>query len=482
MINTEQPAARRDWFIAAVFFLAGLSLFAPLRTRYAYLWDSVEFAEAIRDYDVGLSQPHPPGYFLYVMLGRAVNLVVGDPHASLVWLSVVAGAALVAVLYLLGTELFGRRAGGIAGGLALTSPLVWFYSCVALTYLVDAFLVCVLVWWCWRCRQRGGNRWDAVGLGLLLGIISGVRQQSLFGLAPLVGLTLWSFPRQRLMNTGLALATCALVVGIWVVSMLHLTGGWEVYSGGLRQIAQFHAHKTFARGGIQALTWNVFFAALFCLNALFLAALAVPAAGRMPGTRVVLWWIVPVFLLAVAVGYTEAPGHVFTYLPGLILLAGAGLARWRQWMPALVIGANLFVFLAWPPAWDGALWGTIPTARGLRGHDELIAKTVALVRAQYDPAETILLHQDGDLFFGLRHFQMHLPEFANYRIDPDEAMIAPPGKPLLRTLAGRMEFVAAVPADGWRVALHVVPPGREATAINGQEVAGSDGRLFEERR
>ena len=40
-----------------------------------------------------VGQPQAPGYFLYIMLGRLVNSFVGDPHASLVWISVAFGSA-----------------------------------------------------------------------------------------------------------------------------------------------------------------------------------------------------------------------------------------------------------------------------------------------------------------------------------------------------------------------------------------------------
>jgi len=59
----------------------------PFRSRLAYLWDSAEFTLAIHDYDVRLSQPRAPGYFLYVMFGRLVTWLDCDPHAGLVRIS-----------------------------------------------------------------------------------------------------------------------------------------------------------------------------------------------------------------------------------------------------------------------------------------------------------------------------------------------------------------------------------------------------------
>jgi len=95
-------------------FALGLALRLPCRSRLAFDWDCAQFALAIEHYDIAKSLPHPPGYFLYVMLGRLVNLFVGEPHAALVWISVVCGSALAAVIYLMGTAMFGRAAGGIA--------------------------------------------------------------------------------------------------------------------------------------------------------------------------------------------------------------------------------------------------------------------------------------------------------------------------------------------------------------------------------
>jgi hypothetical protein len=491
MTKTINRLERRDWLVAVLFFLLTMLSYAPLRTRYAYLWDSVEFVEAIRDYNVALSQPHAPGYFLYIMLGRLVNTFVGDPHSSLVWISVVAGAGLVAILYLLGAALFGRSVGVVTGLMAWTSPLIWFFSCVALTYVLDAFLVCVLVLWCWRAAQHGGSWLDAVGLGSMLAVIAGVRQQSLFGLVPLAVFTLWQFKSQRGLKMAAALLACVVVLAAWFSALLRMTGGWATYSAALTQIAQFHAHKTLAVGGWQALLWNVFFAGLYCVNGIMLGALALPMAFRRDrnanALRHLAIWGAPVFLLAVAVGYSEAPGHVFTYLPCLLLLCGAGVARTRR--PALaaaaVCGFNLFVFLAWPRAWDPALWGTIPKARVLRAHDALIANTTRLIREQYRPDETILCHEHGDLFFGLRHFQIYLPEFPNYREDRDHAMVTPTNATLLRAWKGRLEYVERMDLTGKRVALLVVPPGQKLQQFSAhwdvgraRPVEGSGGTLY----
>src|SRR5579872_6005312 len=65
------------------------------RSHYLYDIDSVNFALALIKFDPAVHQPHPPGYFLYVLLGRLVNLLAGDANTAFVFISVAAscGAA-----------------------------------------------------------------------------------------------------------------------------------------------------------------------------------------------------------------------------------------------------------------------------------------------------------------------------------------------------------------------------------------------------
>ncbi|NQU11526.1 glycosyltransferase family 39 protein, partial [bacterium] len=202
--------ARRDWLAALLILLGALALRMPWRSGYAYHWDSAQFVLALDRFNPALSVPHAPGYLLYIWLGRLVRLVAGDGHASLVWISVVAGSALVGVIYLLASRWFGRPAGLAAGLFALTSPQLWFHSEVALTYLVDGLLVCLLVGRCVRVAARGDGRWtDAIGLGLLVAVIGGVRQQSVPALAPVLLYTCWRFPRRRRLGALVAMAVVA---------------------------------------------------------------------------------------------------------------------------------------------------------------------------------------------------------------------------------------------------------------------------------
>src|SRR5579862_3831532 len=85
------------------------------RSRYLYDIDSVNYALALDRFDPAVHQPHPPGYFLYVCLGRISRLVFHDANAALVVLSIVASCAAAAMIYALADCWFGRRAALFAG-------------------------------------------------------------------------------------------------------------------------------------------------------------------------------------------------------------------------------------------------------------------------------------------------------------------------------------------------------------------------------
>src|SRR5580658_5287576 len=78
------------------------------RSHYLYDIDSVNFALALKRFDPSVHQPHPPGYFLYVYLGRLTDLMFHDANASLVAISIAFSCSAVAMIYILAHSWFGR--------------------------------------------------------------------------------------------------------------------------------------------------------------------------------------------------------------------------------------------------------------------------------------------------------------------------------------------------------------------------------------
>ncbi len=163
-------------------FAVALSRFA-FRSHLLYDLDSVNFALGIGRFDPRTYQAHPPGYFLYILLGRLINGVVHDANLALVLLSIAASCGTVVLIYRMAFEWFGERAARFAGLLFLFSPLAWFHGTVALTYSVEAFFSALIGYLCWRVS--GGNLRLVIPAAIALGVSAGVRPSSFLFLAPL---------------------------------------------------------------------------------------------------------------------------------------------------------------------------------------------------------------------------------------------------------------------------------------------------------
>src|SRR5213592_2807856 len=171
------------WLYAVALFIVTVISRLPFTSRLLFDQDSVQFALALEKYDVYLHQPHPPGYFLYVMAGKLLDHFIQDANTSFIAMSVVASGLTVVAIYYLARAIFNENTAWWAGWLAVTSPLLWFYGEVALSYIVAAFFNAWIALLCWRLLH--GERKRAYLSAVLLGIGGGIRQDLLMFLFPL---------------------------------------------------------------------------------------------------------------------------------------------------------------------------------------------------------------------------------------------------------------------------------------------------------
>lgn len=417
---------RSLWFLAG-FFLLGVLTRIPFRSQMLYHWDSVNFALALERFDVRLHQPHPPGYTLYILLGWLVNQLVRDPNAAYVWLSVLFSGLTVVAVLALGWEMFGRDAGIAAGLFALTSPAVWFYGEVALTYILEAFFVTVIALTAYRTLRGGDGRRSIWGMTALLGLAGGVRQTTLVLLLPLWLLSLTRVPWRTRLGAATLLAG---LVAAWLMPTVVLSGGLREYLAAARAIGG-GVIGGFALLGKEPLWAPIGRLGIYIAYGLMgglplLAWWAIgPKGTRQPGvsrnarTWLLLLWLVPNLPYALLV---RAPGHTFSFLPALLVLSGAGGARlWKVFksgslrhflyygaLGALLI-VNVLFFLAAPPFLLGknVVALTTPGWATIRYRDHSLATRIAYVREHFSPGQTVILSSGLDF----RHPDFYLREY-----------------------------------------------------------------------
>lgn len=194
------------------------------RSHYLYDIDSVNFALAIHRFDPRVHQPHPPGYFLYICMGRALNSIFHNTNLALVVLSILAGCGTVTMIYRLALDWFDISTARMAALVFLFSPLAWFHGTVALTYSVEAFFSSLLGYLCWKILDNGPQ--FIVATGVLLGISAGVRPSSLLFLGPLYLFALFhASPRRRIIG----IAALSSTILAWFLPMIAASGGFRAY-------------------------------------------------------------------------------------------------------------------------------------------------------------------------------------------------------------------------------------------------------------
>lgn len=407
----------------------------PFTSELLYHMDSVQFALALKNYNVTVHQPHPPGYFLYVMLGRLFNYFINDANAAFVSISIIFSGLTVIAVYYLGKIIFDHKTGLLAAILALTSPNLWFHGEVALSYIVEAFFSTAVALLCWRLhKQEHKYIWLSV---IALAVAGGIRQNTVIFLFPLWLFSVKEAPIRKVMaSLGLLGFFCLL----WLVPMILMTGGLEVYREAFRELWMFNSGNVsvFARGWSSFRTFSsallVFIiygmgAGVFVTS---LAAYSLIHNGRLNSLdmgRVIFFslWVLPsIFFYLLIFIHPANPGYSLVFLPALLVLTAASVRYVRDELKQLIkkdlytlivsglITVNLVFFF----------FSKLPVSyREIRDHDRDLAILLDGIKG-FDPSKTAIFVEPY-IFFGYRQIMYYLPEYRVYDVD---LRIAPTGE------------------------------------------------------
>jgi hypothetical protein len=443
------------WDVVCALALAALTVISrlPYRARMLYNWDAVQFALALKEYDIAKHQPHPPGYILYVGLGRMVNWLLQDATASYVVLAVIFSGATTFVVYFLAHAVYGRVTALASATLLAVSPLFWFYGSVGLTYAAEALCASVVAYFAFRAaRGSAADAWLAAGY---LGLAGGVRQSILLLLFPLwiAAVLAGGGRRMRTAVIGLVIITAGVLA--WFVPMIWLTGGLERYLVASSQLAESMVRPTSILGGALEVTLRqsryLLESVLVGLGPLALTAFLLPFYGRRHGWGrrewLLLAWTAPPVLVYTLVHFGQA-GYVLTFLPALVILLSrvlvatlgdaAGHPRLRIAVTAaavtlmVVVNGAFFVnarpaprdFDSARPAWrqlaqdEAHDWVFSRTAAALREHEQVMRTFVDAIRGLYAPEETVIITELGNprSYPWLRHAMFYLPEYSIFEL------------------------------------------------------------------
>jgi len=315
------------------------------RSRTLWDWDEVLFSTALHHYDVAAHHPHPPGFPLYVALGRLVRPFIGDDFHALQAINLIAAMLLFPAVYLL-ARAFRFDAGTSVSAALLFSflPNVLFFGGTAFSDVPS--LVLLVVAMAMLLRGRVSRRHFFLGCALL-GAALAFRPQNLIVAAyPLLaasrarfreghlvgdGRRLAAFGRVRDVALGAAVVTA--IVGVSYGAAAYVTG-FDAYRLAIRKHSDYlmliDSYRNPVRPPMSRLLPQFLLhpfggsrvVVVLCVAAAIALLLAKPRAPSLE----VLATFGPFFLTGVLLLNVESSSrYSMTWLAGVCLLAAEGL-------------------------------------------------------------------------------------------------------------------------------------------------------------
>ena len=328
----------RRYLFAALVFIIALALYIATLPPSILPGDSGELIAASHT----LSIAHPPGYPLYLMLGRlfASTVVWGSVAYRYNLLSAVLAAVTASIFYLVLRELGTRRLVGLGIALAVaTHQAFWLQAAAAEVYTLNAFFTVVLIYVGVASRRYGEKSF------LLLAYIGGLALSHhltlVYALAGAVLFPVMLFrivPRPRTIIGCVFLGLLGLTTWLYIPIRAGLAppltwGRTDTLSGFLSHItASRYAWrlKTFdflARIG-DFLRFFRLIASEFGLPLVGLAVLGVAVAIKRLSRVVGALAVIVLFAVHFAAyNIPDIQGHILPALIGIGLLAGLGIEK-----------------------------------------------------------------------------------------------------------------------------------------------------------
>jgi hypothetical protein len=399
----ERPVV---WGLALVF----LALHLPFLPTDPGGIDSANFTLGVRDFNVANHQPHPPGYPVFIAMGRLSNLVLttflpqqgSEARALAVW-SAIAGALTAFPLLTFFKHLeLNTRVAAAALAVTMTCPLFWFSGVRAMSdipglaaaLVPQALLLVVLR------RQRPSSprafpsAWWPPGSPLVVtsaaiaGVALGLRSQTAWLTLPLLILAVVRSKRPRGTRLG-ALGAIAFTAGVlvWAVPLLLANGGLSGYletlerqgAEDLAEVDLLVTHPTFGRLFLSlqrtlGFPWGDRFLGVpvITMAAIGVGAMALRSRAALTLLAVA---VVPYFIFHLLFQDSMLTRYALPIVPAVAYLAmrGVDTCSPRATVPVAVCLSVAGLWIAAPPVITFARVGN-PAHQALKAVEERLAR------------------------------------------------------------------------------------------------------------
>jgi hypothetical protein len=242
---------RHRLILLSIALLCAATRFLAL-AKSVWEWDEALLVLGMRDYNVGLHHPHPPGFPVFIALGHLFRFITPNDFRALQAINIVASLLVFPAVYCFARELkFRFEIAVMAGALFAFFPNVWLFGGGAFSDVPSIVLVLFAV----TLLIRGAENRNAYWLGtLLLALAIGIRPQNfLVGLLPGIHATRKRRPHEIL----IALLIGLVVVGAAFGGAMYATGSAEQFISVVKQHGEYIARVDSWRNPDRPAMWRL---------------------------------------------------------------------------------------------------------------------------------------------------------------------------------------------------------------------------------
>jgi hypothetical protein len=413
--DQQVPWQRYEGWILVGLFVLTLATRWPFRVSSLEEYDSANYALALKECNLVIHQPHPPGYLFFIWAARFAQLWTDDAVQALTAVQAVSGALSIALFYgllrLCMTPLWAL----LSTLMFMFSSQVWFQQVRPLEDAF-AFLWMLGVVYALVRSLTDGGRWWIGGMGLL-GVGMGAKQVLPTFLLGLLARTLWEYGRQRrFLTVMLGILAAAIASLTWVVPLSLHAGSVQSYLAlALTQLQWQRQHDALIFNWVPSRLrsqWTATFLIIWGGKSLALPMWGLVATGawqvwrHYPALRWLLWLVIP----CIGVRFLTLgnwPRFTVYYLPFLMPLVVVGLYTLILAAGRVTDRRAASTLLTWPhlegrgPILVGAISVSIwivlqvayilPAVHVLHQQPLPVKRAMQFIQQHYDPATTLIL-------------------------------------------------------------------------------------------
>ena len=213
-----------DWFFCFVFVTVAFFSRFPLIEEFQSHWDGPQYSIALVRYSFEQQTPAPPGYPIYIALGKLFYLFFTDPHKAILAVSVFGSIFGSVIFYLVGKNLFSRYVGISAATIFLTGSTFYYFGLTAYAYGLLPATTTILAYIVYQIFIR--QKQYGLLLGIVFGICFGIRPQETIqiGFLPILG-----FIALSKIEKIKSLLAFFIITLIWLIPITRAMGGLQEY-------------------------------------------------------------------------------------------------------------------------------------------------------------------------------------------------------------------------------------------------------------